>query len=53
MKAIVATQYGSPDVLQLKEVQKPTPKGKYYVSTFMSISDWASTPGYLIPLREE
>jgi len=42
MKAIVFTKYGTPDVLELKEVDKPTPKDDEVLIKFhaASINDW-------------
>lgn len=49
MKAIVYTKYGSPDVLQLKEVEKPTPMDDEVLikvhATAANYADWALLTG--------
>ncbi|PKO15974.1 MAG: NAD(P)-dependent alcohol dehydrogenase [Chloroflexi bacterium HGW-Chloroflexi-10] len=52
MKAIVYTKFGPPDVLQLKEVRKPTPKNnevliKIYATTIVKEDpDMRASPGF-------
>ena len=49
MKAIVFTKYGSPDVLELKEVEKPTPKDDEVLIRVHAASpndwDWGALQG--------
>jgi NADPH:quinone reductase-like Zn-dependent oxidoreductase len=55
MRAIVYQKYGPPDVLELKEVEKPAPKeGEVLVkvhATSVNYSDWAFVRGKPFPVR--
>ena len=53
MKAILCTKYGSPDVLQLQEVEKPTPQDEEVCikifATAVTASD-CKVRGFKVPI---
>ena len=55
MKAITRTKYGSPDVLELKEVEKPTPKDDEVLikvhAASLNAYDWHMLTADMFPVR--
>jgi NADPH:quinone reductase-like Zn-dependent oxidoreductase len=55
MKAIVYTEYGPPDVLQLREVEKPVPKDNEVLVEVKAVSvnayDWHLLTADIFPMR--
>jgi NADPH:quinone reductase-like Zn-dependent oxidoreductase len=55
MKAVVYTQYGSPDVLQFKEIEKPTPDDDQVLvkvhATSINATDWHSLTADIFLIR--
>jgi len=54
MKALVYTEYGSPDVLESKEVEKTTPKNNKVLKVHaasLNAADWHMLTANIFPMR--